>query len=169
MHILRILCYNGSLVTWRVVSLTATKFKSLIFSMSGFTLSYTVNMFILMILYDFIIVYTRKVENRVQIADRRALWKISSGAENPFCRRCNFSELDSRAEQSSSLLPVTSQHGHAWHRAPLGPMTIYLLSVKTFVFFSFFRCSSFDKREGLDVFIVCVPLLRLIPPEVTLK
>jgi hypothetical protein len=29
-----------------------------------------------------------------------------------------------RAEQSSSLLPATSQHGHSWHRAPLGPMAI---------------------------------------------
>jgi hypothetical protein len=50
-----------------------------------------VNLFILMILYDFcvlpvqfcyIIVYTRKAESRVQIADRCAPWKISSGAEN---------------------------------------------------------------------------------------
>jgi hypothetical protein len=39
------------------------------------------------------------------------------------------------AEQSSRLLPATSQHGHSWHRAPLGPMAIYLFSVKTFVFF----------------------------------
>jgi hypothetical protein len=36
---LRILCYNGSLVIWTVVSLTTAKFKPLIFSMSGFTLS----------------------------------------------------------------------------------------------------------------------------------
>jgi hypothetical protein len=45
------------------------------------------------------------------------------------------SEQQSRAEQSSSLLPATSQHDHSWHRAPLGPMAIYLLNVKTFVFF----------------------------------
>jgi hypothetical protein len=45
----------------------------------------------------------------------------------------------SRAEQSSSLLPATSQHGHSWHRAPLGPLAIYLFNVKTFVFSSFFR------------------------------
>jgi hypothetical protein len=43
MPILRILRYNGSLVTWTVVSLTTAKFKPLIFSMSGFTLSYTAN------------------------------------------------------------------------------------------------------------------------------
>jgi hypothetical protein len=46
--------------------------------MSGFDLSYTANMFIIMILYDFFLssaqlcytfVYIRKVESRVQIAD----------------------------------------------------------------------------------------------------
>jgi hypothetical protein len=46
MHILLILCYNGSLVTWTVVMLTAAKFKPLIFS--GFALSYAANMFICM-------------------------------------------------------------------------------------------------------------------------
>jgi hypothetical protein len=59
--------------------------------MPGFALSYTENIFILMILYDFyllpaqfryIIVYIRKVESRVQIADLWAPWKISNGAEN---------------------------------------------------------------------------------------
>jgi hypothetical protein len=63
-----------------VVSLTTSKFMPLIFSLSGFTLSYTANMFILMIPYDFclfpaqfcyIIVYIRKVKSCVQIADRR--------------------------------------------------------------------------------------------------
>jgi hypothetical protein len=39
------------------------------------------------------------------------------------------------AQQSSSLLPAASQHGHSWHRAPLGPMAIYFFHVKTFVFF----------------------------------
>jgi hypothetical protein len=56
MPILHILCYNGSLVTWMVVSLTTAKFNHLIFSMSGFASSYTANMFILMILYDFCLV-----------------------------------------------------------------------------------------------------------------
>jgi hypothetical protein len=49
MPILRILCYNGSLVTWTVISLTAA---SSYISMSGFALSYVASMFILMILYD---------------------------------------------------------------------------------------------------------------------
>jgi hypothetical protein len=47
------LCYNGSLVTLTVVSLTTPKFKPLIFSLSWFTLSYATNTFILMIVYDF--------------------------------------------------------------------------------------------------------------------
>jgi hypothetical protein len=77
MPVLRILCYNGSSVTWTVVSLTTAKFKPLIFSMAGFALAYTTNMFILTILYDFClspaqfcytIVYMRKVESRVQIS-----------------------------------------------------------------------------------------------------
>jgi hypothetical protein len=50
----------------------------------------------------------------------------------PASTRVN-SLLLSRAKQSSSLLPATSQHGHSWHRAPLGPMAIYLFNVKTFV------------------------------------
>jgi hypothetical protein len=53
MPILYILCYNGKLVTGTVVGLTTAKFKPLISSMSGITLSYTANMFILMILYGF--------------------------------------------------------------------------------------------------------------------
>jgi hypothetical protein len=86
--ILLILCYNGNLATWRVVRLTTAKLKPLIFSMSGFVVSYTANMFILMILYDFclsyaqfcyIIVYIRKVESRAKIADRCATWKIHEG------------------------------------------------------------------------------------------
>jgi hypothetical protein len=42
--ILRILCYNSSLVTWMIVSLNAAKFKTLVFSVYG--LSYAANMFI---------------------------------------------------------------------------------------------------------------------------
>jgi hypothetical protein len=57
----------------------------------------------------------------------------------------------SRAEQSSSLLPATSQHGHSWHLAPLGPMARYLFNVKTFVFFfSSFVVPPLIKKEGLD-------------------
>jgi hypothetical protein len=53
------------------------------------------------------------------------------------CALENFQWL-SRAEQSRSLLPAISRHGHSWHRAPVGPVAIYLLDVETFcVFFSF--------------------------------
>jgi hypothetical protein len=65
--------------------------------------------------------------------------------------RCLSLCLEHRAEQSSSLQPATSQHGHSWHRAPLGLMAIYLFSVKTLVFF-FFRCSSFDKMRRIGLF-----------------
>jgi hypothetical protein len=47
--------------------------------MSGFALSYTANMFILVIMND---LYLLAVESRVQIADWCAPWKISNGAEN---------------------------------------------------------------------------------------
>jgi hypothetical protein len=62
-----------------------------IFSMSNFVLSYATNMSILMILYDirllpaqfcYVMVYMRKVESRVQIADRCAPWKISNNGQN---------------------------------------------------------------------------------------
>jgi hypothetical protein len=82
---LRILCNNGSLVTWTIVSLT-TAFKPLIFSISDFALSYTANLFVLMILYDFclfpaqfcyIILYMRKV------------WKSWANGR-PMCTQENF-------------------------------------------------------------------------------
>jgi hypothetical protein len=92
------ICYSGSLDAWTVVSLTTAKFKSLIFSVSGFALSYTANMLILTILYDFclstaqfcyIIIYIWNVSH-VQIADRYAPWKISSGAENLVMQALQF-------------------------------------------------------------------------------
>jgi hypothetical protein len=49
------LCYDGNLVTCTVVSLTAAKFKALILSVLGFTLSYIVNIWVNMILYDFLV------------------------------------------------------------------------------------------------------------------
>jgi hypothetical protein len=53
MPILFTLRYNGSLVTWTIVSLTATKFKHSAFSVSGFALPYAANIVIVMIFYDF--------------------------------------------------------------------------------------------------------------------
>jgi hypothetical protein len=51
--ILSSLGYNGSLVTWTVVRLIATKFKPLVFSVPVFALSNISNICIFMILYDF--------------------------------------------------------------------------------------------------------------------
>jgi hypothetical protein len=51
MPMLRILCYNGTVVTGTVVSLTTSKFKPLVVSTSGFTLFYTEIMFTLIICY----------------------------------------------------------------------------------------------------------------------
>jgi hypothetical protein len=55
MPVLFILCYNGSLVTWTVVSLTASKCKPLTFSVFGFSLSYAANMFIIVLLYNWLV------------------------------------------------------------------------------------------------------------------
>jgi hypothetical protein len=85
------------------LSLTTAKFKPLIFSMSGFVLSYPANMFILMILHDFCllpaqfyyaVVYIQRVESRVQITDRRSPCKISNSAENLVLQALQFQEVD---------------------------------------------------------------------------
>jgi hypothetical protein len=53
-YIMRILLFYATTVASSLErSYLNTKFKPLIFSMSGFALSCTANMFILMILYDF--------------------------------------------------------------------------------------------------------------------
>jgi hypothetical protein len=94
---LRIVCYNGRLVSGTVISLTTAKFKPLIFSIPAFLLSYTANKFILMVLYNFclspaqfcyIIVYMRKIENREQISEGYEPRTISSGAKNLVSRSC---------------------------------------------------------------------------------
>jgi hypothetical protein len=45
--------YNGSLVIWTVVCLTATKFKPLVLSVPAFALSNIANIYIFVVLYDF--------------------------------------------------------------------------------------------------------------------
>jgi hypothetical protein len=69
--------------------------------MSGFTLAYTANMFILMILYDFclflpIVLYNRirkEVESPVQVVARFIPWKISSGEKNLVLQALQFLEV----------------------------------------------------------------------------
>jgi hypothetical protein len=89
-QIMAILFYSISLVTWAVLSLTAAKFKPLIPSEPGFSISYPTNTLILMILYNFcllpaqfryITLYILKGESGVQIVDQCVPWKISNGAE----------------------------------------------------------------------------------------
>jgi hypothetical protein len=79
-------------IPWMVVSLTTSKCKPVIFSVSSFALFYTWNMFILMILDDICLlpaqffhmnVYTGKVESRVQIADLCATLKNFQSCGEP--------------------------------------------------------------------------------------
>jgi hypothetical protein len=123
MPILYISCYNDSLVTWMVVYLTTAKFKPLIFSVSGFTLAYAVNMFMLMNLYDiclfptqscYIILCIWKVQSHVQIVDLGAPWEISSGVGKLFCRRCSFKmclPLIPRQDKHKSLTIWSAPYG----------------------------------------------------------
>jgi hypothetical protein len=96
--ILLILRYNGSLVTWTVLSLTTAKFKPLIFSMSGFTLSYTV-----MILWLPLVACTILLYNHIHMEG----WK-SCANRGPMCNLENvqwFGEpvLQERTAQKTSL------------------------------------------------------------------
>jgi hypothetical protein len=72
------------------------------------------------------------------------------------CQLRRLSNSNSRSgsrSRSRSLLPATSRHAHTWHRAPLGPMAIYLFDVKTFVFwFSSFHWTFLLIKEGLVFF-----------------
>jgi hypothetical protein len=74
-------------------------FKSLIFSMPGFALSYTTYMFILMILYNFcllpiqlcyIIVYIWNAESSMQTADWCEPQKISNAVLNLVLQTLHF-------------------------------------------------------------------------------
>jgi hypothetical protein len=65
------------------------------FFVSGFTLSYTANMFILMIPYDLCLshaqfCYIGKIESLVQIVDWYAPWKISSCAQSLLLHALQF-------------------------------------------------------------------------------
>jgi hypothetical protein len=72
MPILLILCYNGTLVTWTVVSLVTAMFKPLIFSMAVLALSYAANMFIYHVfVWLLIVAVTILFYNRIQ----REGWK----------------------------------------------------------------------------------------------
>jgi len=55
-QIMPTLCTYGSLDTWTIVCLTATKFEPFIFSVLGFAFAYVSNIHIIMILYDFCLI-----------------------------------------------------------------------------------------------------------------
>jgi hypothetical protein len=76
--------------------------------------------------------YTGKT-NGVKLRCRQVIYErksIGMGKEE-----LDGSNFQGRLIRSRSLLLQMSQHGHSWHRAPLGPMAIDLFKVKTFVFF----------------------------------
>jgi hypothetical protein len=73
-----------------VVRLIAAELKPLIFSVLGFTFSDVMNICIFVILYNlcllpaqfcYVIINIRYLEGHVQLMDRCALWKFTSGAE----------------------------------------------------------------------------------------
>jgi hypothetical protein len=66
----------------------------------------------------------------------------------------------SRAEQSRSLLPAVSRHGHSWHRAPVGPVAIYLLLVWQLRIFFFLWGALSDERTGLTSIYAAGPCHR---------
>jgi hypothetical protein len=84
---------------WTIVSLTTTEFKPLILSMSGFALSYTSNIFILMTLYDFCLLPAQFCYIIIYIGTLKAVCKSRTGVhlgKCPMMRRtlccthCNF-------------------------------------------------------------------------------
>jgi hypothetical protein len=88
---------NDSLVTWTVIHMTASKFKPLIFSVSGFALSNVSNIFIFMILDDFsllpawfcyLIINVRYMKSLMHIAMR--FGKLPMVRRTLFCSLCNF-------------------------------------------------------------------------------
>jgi hypothetical protein len=81
MPTLLILCYNGSLVTWTVVSLTIAKFKPLIFSLSGFALYVYSHDFVWLLL----VAWTVLLHNRIHMDG----WKLCAN-RGPICTLENF-------------------------------------------------------------------------------
>jgi hypothetical protein len=89
MPILRILCYNGSLITWTVGSLTTTKFKPLIFSVWFRLVVYREHVysydFVWLLLHACLILLCRYVYNRTH----KEGWKRCAN-RGPMCTLDNF-------------------------------------------------------------------------------
>jgi hypothetical protein len=133
-----ILCYNGSLVTWTVISLTTAKFKPLIFYMSGFALSYTANMFGLIIVYDFCLSSAQPKKSKLKLSyDQQSVNQsvlVSSTMSGPHdqifttvrqlsVRWCGAPSLTREGVyRLKLLLALTSAF---WGPKPIGLMTIF--------------------------------------------
>jgi hypothetical protein len=105
------LMLQGQLSHLNGCKLSHRKLKPHVFCMSGFTLSYTANVVILAILYEFcllpaqfcyIIVYILRVESRVQIADLCAPCFASAATVTGRCLPSNF--LAGKAEVITNLI-----------------------------------------------------------------
>jgi hypothetical protein len=96
MPILFSLWYNGSLVTWTVVSLTATKCKPPIFSVSVFALSYVANIVIHYFIWPLLIACTILLYNRIHTegwtpcANLGPVCTLENFQRTLFYRRWNF-------------------------------------------------------------------------------
>jgi hypothetical protein len=161
MSILLILCYNVSFVTWTIVNLTATKFKPLIFSTSGFALSYAANMFILMILYGFpLVARTVLLYNSIYMkgwepcANRESMWILENFQ---WCGEPGFLGVAILRGRCLSLIPRRGKHKsiNLWEYVPPtlssedGNMSSYLKVVFCFDFF-FLEYPTLDEVEKLS-------------------
>jgi hypothetical protein len=91
--------YHDNLDTCTVIHMTAAKFKPLIISVSGFTLSNVANILIFMIFdglcllpawFRYAIINVRNLESLMHNANRCAPRKIANGAENPILQALQF-------------------------------------------------------------------------------
>jgi hypothetical protein len=91
-------CYNSSLVTWTVVCLIAAKLyflcrcspcqMLLTFEFSWFCMTSACSLHNFAI---YVVIHVRQVKSHVHFSNGCAPWKMSSDAENSFCRRRSFS------------------------------------------------------------------------------
>jgi len=94
-----LVCTHGSLDIWTIIRLTATKFKSFMFSVLNFTFSYAANIRIIMILYDFRlfptcfryeIINIRNLESHVHVMGRCAPRETTDDLEDSVLHALQF-------------------------------------------------------------------------------
>jgi hypothetical protein len=110
MPFLLLLCYNGSLVTWTVVSLTTAKFKPLIFSVWLRLVLYREHVhshdFVWLLLVACIILLHNRTHAECLTAVCKSrtgvhLGKLPMAWRTFICRRCNFKRWVSAANSQS--------------------------------------------------------------------